>query len=71
MALPPVDSLKYEHIKTEQSLGALCRRLESAQRICFDTEFVSEFSYRPGSVPVAGKNTTTSWRSSIRTLFKM
>lgn len=34
-------------IKSDQALAKLCDRLSGAQRIGFDTEFVSEYSYRP------------------------
>ncbi len=40
-------TLNYEHITTDDGLNKLCERLATAKRICFDTEFVSEFSYRP------------------------
>ena len=39
--------MDYLHINTERQLGDLCRSLESAPHIAFDTEFVSEDTYRP------------------------
>ncbi len=39
--------MQYEHVTTTEQLAVLCDQLKSAQRICFDTEFVSEFTYRP------------------------
>jgi ribonuclease D len=37
----------YESITTQRDLEAYCRRLAGAERIAFDTEFVSEDSYQP------------------------
>ena len=39
--------MKYETIKSPAALADLCRRLKSAERIGFDTEFVSEDTFRP------------------------
>ena len=39
--------MNYDFVKTEDQLGHLCRRLETARTIAFDTEFVSEFTYYP------------------------
>jgi len=39
--------LQYDNIIEESQLLELCERLASAKRIGFDTEFVSEFTYRP------------------------
>ncbi len=37
----------YVTITTDDQLADFCRRLASAPTICFDTEFVSEHTYRP------------------------
>ena len=39
--------VKHELITTDDALGDLCRELASAPSIAFDTEFVSEHTYRP------------------------
>lgn len=39
--------MRYENIISESQLSELCERLTTAKRIGFDTEFVSEFTYRP------------------------
>lgn len=39
--------MQYDNISTERQLLELCERLADAPFICFDTEFVSEDSYRP------------------------
>jgi ribonuclease D len=39
--------VQHEHITTDRSLAAFCRDLAGAPSIAFDTEFVSEHSYRP------------------------
>ncbi len=39
--------MDFEHVTTERQLNDLCERLTSVERIAFDTEFVSEFTYRP------------------------
>ena len=39
--------MKFEHITTAVQLEQLCDELTSARMIGFDTEFVSEFTYRP------------------------
>jgi ribonuclease D len=39
--------VQYEFIDSEQSLRDFCREAASARMIAFDTEFVSEDSYRP------------------------
>lgn len=39
--------MKYERITTENQLTELCERIAEAATIAFDTEFVSEHSYRP------------------------
>lgn len=39
--------MQYDNITDEKELAALCDRLKSAARIGFDTEFVSEFTFRP------------------------
>lgn len=40
-------SVQYEHITTERELADFCDALSGATTIAFDTEFVSEDSYRP------------------------
>ena len=40
-------TLKYESIKTQQELLRFCDAIQDAPRIGFDTEFVSEDTYRP------------------------
>ena len=37
----------YQSITTQEQLGEICDRMSSAQQIGFDTEFVSEDTYRP------------------------
>ncbi len=39
--------MHYDNITTDSQLAELCEHLASAKRIGFDTEFVSEFTYRP------------------------
>jgi len=39
--------LKHKLITTQDELTAACRRWESTERLAFDTEFVSEHTYRP------------------------
>ncbi|MBX7167864.1 MAG: HRDC domain-containing protein [Pirellulales bacterium] len=39
--------MRYETITTDAHLRQLCDRLAHAPQICFDTEFVSEHTYRP------------------------
>ena len=39
--------MDYEQIHSDQQLADFCRSLESASYIAFDTEFVSEDTYRP------------------------
>ena len=39
--------MEYDFVKTSEQLRALCSRLEPADYIAFDTEFVSEFTYYP------------------------
>ncbi|HVU88943.1 MAG TPA: ribonuclease D [Pirellulales bacterium] len=39
--------MKHELITTDRELEELCRALAGAERIAFDTEFVSEDTYRP------------------------
>lgn len=39
--------MQYDNIIDETGLNELCDRLRSASRIGFDTEFVSEFTFRP------------------------
>jgi ribonuclease D len=39
--------VNYEHIITEQQLEDFCRDLARCESIAFDTEFVSEHTYRP------------------------
>lgn len=39
--------MQYEYITTADQLAELCARMRGAQRVAFDTEFVSEFTYRP------------------------
>ncbi len=41
------NSADFEHITTDQQLRQFCHELASAPSIAFDTEFVSEHSYRP------------------------
>lgn len=43
----PEASVKHLEIKTSQQLAEYCKRLADASLIAFDTEFVSEDSYRP------------------------
>lgn len=39
--------MKHETIKSQSALADLCRRLKTAERVGFDTEFVSEDTFRP------------------------
>jgi ribonuclease D len=39
--------VKHESITTQEQLTEFCRLLASAKQIAFDTEFVSEDTYRP------------------------
>jgi ribonuclease D len=39
--------MSYEFITSDAQLAAFCERLAAAPTICFDTEFVSEHTYRP------------------------
>ena len=39
--------MAYRIVTTESELNAVCHRLKKAETIAFDTEFVSEHSYRP------------------------
>ncbi len=39
--------MHHDHVTTDEQLAALCQRLATAETIAFDTEFVSEHSYRP------------------------
>lgn len=39
--------MKYDLITTTEGIERLCRRLEDAPSIAFDTEFVAEHTYRP------------------------
>ena len=39
--------MQYENIATDRHLLGFCDTLAGAESICFDTEFVSEHSYRP------------------------
>lgn len=39
--------VQYEHIESSEELTQFCDRLKSCSRIAFDTEFVSEDTYRP------------------------
>ena len=39
--------MDYAFIESPPQLQELCQRLRDCGRICFDTEFVSEFTYRP------------------------
>lgn len=39
--------VRYEQIETDKQLDELCERLRTCHRIAFDTEFVSEDTYRP------------------------
>lgn len=51
--------MRYDHITTERGLADYCDSIASAKAIAFDTEFVSEDSYRPDlclvQVAAAGK----------------
>jgi ribonuclease D len=40
-------SVQYENITTDEQLKHYCRKLAHAKTIAFDTEFVSEHTYRP------------------------
>ncbi|MCA9262211.1 MAG: HRDC domain-containing protein [Planctomycetales bacterium] len=39
--------MNYERISDNQALAGLCKRIESAEVVAYDTEFVSEFNYYP------------------------
>src|SRR3972149_6747707 len=39
--------MQYQHITTGEQLRQYCRALASCKSIAFDTEFVSEHTYRP------------------------
>jgi len=39
--------VSYDHITTDRHLAEFCRELADAPRVAFDTEFVSEDTYRP------------------------
>lgn len=39
--------MKFDHVTTASQLQQLCDQLVNAKTIAFDTEFVSEFTYRP------------------------
>lgn len=39
--------MDYEWIRTAEELTAYCGAIAAAPRVCFDTEFVSEHTYRP------------------------
>ncbi len=39
--------MNYDHITTDRDLAAFCHDLADAKAIAFDTEFVSEDTYRP------------------------
>lgn len=41
------DHVQYEHIDNEQQLCEFCAAAAEAKCLCFDTEFVSEDTYRP------------------------
>jgi len=45
--LDTIVSVQYEHITTQRELTDFCDALSGATTIAFDTEFVSEDSYRP------------------------
>jgi ribonuclease D len=50
LGCPPAEDLrhvKHETISDTKQLESLCARMESAEWIAFDTEFVSEFTYFP------------------------
>ncbi len=51
--------MQFDHIKTEDHLRRFCEEMSSAACVAFDTEFVSEDSYRPDlcliQVAVAGR----------------
>jgi ribonuclease D len=49
MPFPPRSRVRVSHqtITTEAALARFCQRLAAAQAIAFDTEFVSEHTYRP------------------------
>lgn len=67
-------------ITTDRELSQLCRDLESAETIAFDTEFVSEHTYRPQLClvqvaaaehltaidPLAGSDLTPFWEQVVR-----
>ena len=39
--------MQYEHVTSEQHLVDFCRSIAGQQTIAIDTEFVSEYTYRP------------------------
>src|SRR5947209_1745452 len=39
--------MPYDHIATDRDFNKLCQDLAAAPQIAFDTEFVSEHTYRP------------------------
>ena len=39
--------MQHEHITTDRDLAKFCQELADAPSISFDTEFVSEHTYRP------------------------
>ncbi len=42
-----MNALQYHDITTDEQLRQYCRKLARAKTIAFDTEFVSEHTYRP------------------------
>jgi ribonuclease D len=44
MKFSPVD---YQQVTTQEQLASLCRQIASARKVGFDTEFVSEDTFRP------------------------
>ena len=47
LPFPPWHSVDYQHITTDRQLQDYCRDLAGCRTIAFDTEFVSEHTYRP------------------------
>ena len=45
--VPSKQPVVFDHIVDDEGLSALCKKLEKVPRIGFDTEFVSEDTYRP------------------------
>ena len=39
--------MQYDHITTDEQLAEYCQSLDGAKTICFDTEFISEHTFRP------------------------